>query len=66
MVSKKIKIEGVCPYCKTKDHIRFVDYYYENNNIPYARNIPVCSKCDNDGIEIRKINNRRYKVIGKY
>lgn len=66
MSSKKIKIEGICPYCGEKDCIRLTDYYYCNNKIPYAKNVPLCEKCSNDEIEIRKINNRRYKVVGKY
>lgn len=64
MASKKVKIEGNCPYCNQKNSIIFIDHYYYNSRIPYATDIPTCSKCNNDGIEIRKINNRRYKVVG--
>lgn len=66
MGSKKIKIEGCCPYCKTKNSIRFVDCYYNNHNTPYAKNVAMCSRCENDEIEVKKINNRRYKVKGKW
>lgn len=65
-MSKKVKIEGSCPYCNSKNTIKMVDYYYSNNNLPYATNVPTCIECDNDEIEIRKINNRRYKVVGKF
>ena len=66
MGSKAIKIEGICPYCGAKESVMFVDYCYGNSEIPYARNIPFCKKCDNDEIQLRKINNRRYKVAGKW
>lgn len=59
-------IEGVCPYCGSKNSIYFCDYHYGNNKIPYATDVPVCSECGADEIEIRKINNRRFKVIGKW
>lgn len=66
MASKKVKIDGVCPYCGTKNSIRLTNYYYGNSTIPYMVNVPVCSACDNDEIEIRKVNNRRYKIVGKW
>lgn len=62
---KKYRIDGNCPYCGAKDSVRFADYYYGESKYPYAKNIPVCKICDLDEIEIRKINNRRYKVVGK-
>lgn len=66
MASKKIKIDGVCPYCGAKDNIRLTNYYYGNSLTPYMVNVPACNVCENDEIEIRKVNNRRYKVVGKW
>lgn len=66
-MKKKIKIQGICPYCGAKDSIDLYDYYYGNySNKPYAEDIPVCRVCGSDEIEIRKINNRRYKIVGKW
>lgn len=66
MASKKVKIDGVCPYCEAKDSIRFTNYYHEHSRVPFQVNVPACNVCDNDEIEIRKVNNRRCKVIGKW
>lgn len=65
-MAKVIKIQGNCPYCNEKDSVKFTDFYYSNNIKPYAKDIPMCVKCDNDYIEVRKINNRRYKIVGEY
>lgn len=59
-------VKGICPYCGTRDSITLVNYHHGTNSIPYATNVPLCSICDNDSIELRKINNRRYKVVGKW
>ena len=59
-------IKGNCPYCGSKDSVRFFDLYYNNNKVPYAKDVPICSDCDSDEIEIRKINNRRFEVVGKW
>lgn len=63
---KIYKISGKCPYCEKKDTIILANFYYGNNKYPYATNVPMCSVCGNDEIELRKVNNRRYKVAGKY
>lgn len=64
MGSKIKKIEGLCPYCGAKNSVKFVDCYYMNNAKPYAKSVPICDECAGDGIMLRKINNRRYKIVG--
>ena len=65
-MGNKKKIQGTCPYCGAKDNFKLCDCYYAGSNKPYATNVTVCFNCENDEIEIRKINNRRYKVVGKW
>ena len=64
-MSRVKKVEGECPSCGKLNSIMLFDLYYNNNKYPYARDIPICDNCDEDEILIRKINNRRFKVIGK-
>lgn len=66
MLNIRIKIEGKCPYCNCNDSVVFTNYYHEHSKVPYQVNVPFCNKCWNDEIAVRKINNRRYKIIGKY
>lgn len=65
MIRKKV-IQGKCPYCNTRNSVILIDYYHVINNIPYAKDVPLCEVCDNDCIELRKVNNRRYIIVGKY
>ena len=65
-MSKIKKVEGNCPYCSAKNKIILCDYYYTNCKEPFATDVARCEICGNDEIEIRKINNRRYKVVGKW
>lgn len=65
MVKKKV-IDGNCPYCGEKNSVRLTDYCYVRENTPFAKDVPLCSNCGNDEIELRKINNRRYKILGKW
>lgn len=60
-----IKIQGICPYCGAKDKIQLIDkvIYIDGEYNRTDKNIPMCSLCDFDEFDIRKINNRRYKVI---
>lgn len=61
-ILKNIKIEGKCPSCGLSNSVKFCDLYYVNNKLPYAVDIPICSNCLEDEIQVRKINNRRYKI----
>lgn len=64
-MSNKPKIEGVCPYCG-KGKVKFCTQDHSNGKgIAMRYNVPMCEECWSDDIEIRKINNRRYKVVGK-
>lgn len=65
-MSKYKLIEGNCPYCNSTNSVRFCDLHYGNNKVPYATGVPVCSKCNVNEIEVRKINNRRFKIVGRY
>ena len=66
-MSNKPKIQGTCPYCGAKK-VKFTDqvWYIDGNYNHTNKNVPMCGACDNDEIEIRKINNRRYQVVGKF
>ena len=63
---RKRKIQGKCPCCDA-EKVNFADHiHYINNQPSHIHNeIPTCAECGNDEIQIRKINNRRYKVIDK-
>lgn len=63
-MKKNKVIQGNCPYCGAKDTVKFMDYYQGQEL--YYKDLPTCSSCLNDEIKIRKINNRRYKIVGKY
>lgn len=65
-MSKKKIVEGSCPSCGNPSTIKLCDLYYGNSRIPYAKDIPICDICGEDGIEIRKVNNRRFKIVGKF
>lgn len=65
-MSNKKKVEGCCPSCGKPNSVKLFDLYYGNSKLPYARQVPICNDCDEDEIEIRKINNRRFKIIGKW
>ena len=65
MVKKKI-VEGSCPSCGNLSSVKLYDLYHGNNKIPYAKDVAICDDCGEDEIEIRKVNNRRFKIIGKW
>lgn len=65
MILKKNKvIQGCCLYCGSKNTVVFMDHYQGKEL--YYKDLPTCTSCSNDEVEVRKINNRRYKVVGKY
>ena len=65
MVKKKI-VEGSCLSCGNLSSVKLYDLYHGNNKIPYAKDVAICDDCGEDEIEIRKVNNRRFKIIGKW
>lgn len=64
-MSKKKIVEGSCPSCGNPSSVKLYDLCYGNSSTPYATDIAMCDDCGEDEIKIRKINNRRFKIVGK-
>lgn len=65
-MSKKKVVEGRCPSCGNPSTVKLYNLHYGNSKIPYAKDIAICDDCGEDEIEIRKINNRRFKIVGRF
>lgn len=66
-MSKRVKIDGKCPYCGTRNKFKYCDLQdFDGSTI--KKDIIVCMECLAidylfEDIKLRKINNRRSKVV---